>query len=59
MGVAILIEEKNLNAEVIQVNVNELMNNSEKYQNMKDNLKKISDSKASDKIYDAIKGILK
>ena len=59
LGVAILIEEKNLNAEVIQVNVNELMNNSEKYQNMKDNLKKISDSKASDKIYDAIKGILK
>ena len=59
MGVAILLEEKNLNPETIQISINELMNNPEKYKKMKNNLKKISDSKAADIIYDNIKGLLK
>ncbi|MEG0909676.1 MAG: undecaprenyldiphospho-muramoylpentapeptide beta-N-acetylglucosaminyltransferase [Bacilli bacterium] len=59
LGVSELIEEKNLSAEVIQITVNELINNDKKYQNMVDNLKKLSVKHSSDIIYDEVKGLLK
>ncbi len=59
LGVAELIEEKNLKADILQITINELINNEEKYTAMVEKLKKIAVKPASDTIYQEIKEILK
>lgn len=59
MGVAELIEEKNMNAEVIQIAINEIMNNNEKYEKLIDNLTKLSTKESSEIIYEEIRKIVK
>ena len=59
MKVATLIEEKNLNAETLQISVNELMNDKDKYQEFINNLNKLSTEKSSDIIYRCIKELIK
>ena len=59
LGVAQIIEEKNLSLELIQVTINELVNNEHKYQEMKDNLDKLATKEASTIIYEEIRKILK
>lgn len=59
MGVAELIEEKNLKADIIQITINELINNPEKYNEMVAKLKQIATKPASEIIYKEIKDILK
>ncbi len=59
LGVAELIEEKNLNPDLIQVTINELINNSKKYEEMKKNLDNLKTQEASTIIYNEIKELLK
>lgn len=59
LKVAELIEEKNLNTNIIQVAINELMNNQEKYDEMKRNLEKLGKEESSTVIYNKIKELLK
>lgn len=59
LKVAELIEEKNLNVEVLQITLNELLNNEEKYQEMKNNLNQLYQTKSSDIIYEEIRKIIK
>ena len=59
MKVAELIEEKNLTTDLIQVSINELVNNSGKYEELKKNLDKLNTKSASTIIYEEIKGLLK
>ena len=59
MGVAELLEEKNLTTDLIQVSINELVNNSGKYEELKKNLDKLNIKSASTIIYEEIKGLLK
>lgn len=59
LGASELLEEKNLSLELIQVTINELVNYKEKYQEMKDNLEKLTVKDASTIIYDEIKDLIK
>ena len=59
MGVSELIEEKDLTPSMIQITLNELLNNSEKYEKMLQKLKKISTKKSSEIIYEEVKVLLK
>lgn len=59
LGVSELIEEKNLSVEVIQITLNELMNNNEKYDSFVKNLNKLSTKESSEIIYDEIRKIVK
>lgn len=59
MKVAELIEEKNLTTDLIQVSINELVNNSGKYQELKNNLEKLNTKESSTIIYEQIKELLK
>lgn len=59
LKVAELIEEKDLNTNIIQVAINELMNNQEKYDEMKRNLEKLGKEESSTVIYNKIKELLK
>ena len=59
MKVAELIEEKNLNANIIKVSINELVNNDKLYKEMKDNLEKLSLNNSSTIIYKQIKELVK
>ncbi len=59
MKVAELIEEKNLTTDLIQVSINELVNNSDKYNELKNNLEKLSTKESSTIIYESIKEMLK
>ena len=54
-----LIEEKNLTTDLIQVSINELVNNSDKYNELKNNLEKLSTKESSTIIYESIKEMLK
>ncbi len=58
-GVAELIEEKNLTTDLIQVSINELVNNIDKYNELKKNLEKLSTKSSSSIIYEKIKEMLK
>ena len=58
MKVAEIIEEKKLDANLIQVTINELIN-TPKYAEMKRNLEKLNTKEASTIIYDEIKELLK
>ena len=51
--------EKNLNPDLIQVTINELINNSKKYEEMKKNLDNLKTQEASTIIYNEIKELLK
>ena len=59
MKVATLIEEKNLNAETLQISVNEIMNNKDKYDEYIKNLNDLNLEKSSDIIYKCIKDLIK
>ena len=59
MKVAELIEEKNLSSDLLQVEINELVNNKKKYQELKNNLDKLSTKEASTIIYESIKELIK
>ena len=59
MKVAELIEEKNLTTDLIQVSINELVNNTSKYQELKNNLEKLNTKESSTIIYEQIKELLK
>jgi len=54
---ALMIEEKDLNTEILLKEVNELLNNQEKYNEIKKNLKSLGMNNSSEIIYDAIKEI--
>lgn len=54
MGVAELVEEKNLTLETIQITINELIQNKEKYEKMKKSLERIGTKSASSIIYEEI-----
>ena len=58
MKVAELIEEKRLDANLIQVTINEIIN-TKKYAEMKRNLEKLNIKEASTIIYEEIKELLK
>ena len=59
MKVAELIEEKNLTTDLIQVSINELVNNTEKYITMQKNLEKLNTKESSTIIYEKIKELIK
>lgn len=59
LNVAELIEEKNLNLDIIQISINELINNQDKYNELKNNLEKLSVKESSTIIYEEIKELLK
>ena len=59
MKVAELIEEKNLTTDLIQVSINELVNNKDKYNELKKNLEKLNTKSSSTIIYEKIKEMLK
>lgn len=59
MGVAELIEEKNLNVDMIQITINELVNNEKKYNNLKKNLDKCMIKEASTIIYEKVGEMIK
>lgn len=59
LGTSELIEEKNLSLETIQVTINELMQNKKKYDQMKNNLNKLSTKTSSEIIYEEIGKIVK
>ena len=59
MKVAELIEEKNLTTDLIQVSINELVNNKDKYNELKKNLEKLNSKSSSTIIYEKIKEMLK
>ena len=59
LGVAELIEEKNLNANMIQVAINELVYNKDKYNEMLKKLDKMNEKSSSNIIYDTIKELIK
>lgn len=59
LGVAELIEEKNLKVDILQITINELINNPQKYEDMVKKLKKIATKPARDTIYREIKDLLK
>ena len=58
-GVAELIEEKNLKADILQIAINELVNSTEKYNEMVDKLKTIKTTSSSEIIYNEAKELLK
>ena len=59
LGVAELIEEKNLKADVLQIAINELINNPVKYEEMVHKLKNIKTTSSSELIYNEAKDLLK
>ncbi len=59
MHVAELIEEKNLNINTLQVAINDLVYNEEKYQEIKKNLQSINSKSSSTIIYEKIKELIK
>ncbi len=59
MGVAELIEEKNLKADILQITINELVNNTAKYKEMVKRLEKIATTSSATIIYEKIKELLK
>ena len=59
MNVAEIIEEKNLNINTIQIAINELVYNEEKYKDMKNNLSKVNSKNSSLIIYEKIKELIK
>ena len=59
LGIANLIEEKNLNANIIEVAVNELVYNKDKYNKMVKNLEKLNEKSSSKMIYETIKDLIK
>jgi UDP-N-acetylglucosamine--N-acetylmuramyl-(pentapeptide) pyrophosphoryl-undecaprenol N-acetylglucosamine transferase len=54
-----VIEEKDLTSDTLISIINEVLNNSEKYNKMKTNLKKMSMNNSSDLIYDKLKELIK
>jgi len=59
MEVSELIEEKKLSVEVLQIAINEIMNNKEKYQRIKSNLEKVSVKASSEIIYEELRKLIK
>ena len=57
-NLALLYEEKDLNENVLYNKINELLNESDEYKEMVNNLNNLSLPNASDKIYKSIKDIL-
>ena len=57
-NLAMLIEEKNLNTNIIQVAINELISNPQKYAEIKENLENYQTQDASTIIYEKIKELL-
>lgn len=55
---SILIEEKNLSVEKLLITITSLFNNSEKYNEMKQNLKNINKESSADLIYNNIKEMI-
>ena len=54
-----VIEEKELTAEELSSKINDVLNNKEKYQNMKDSLNKMAMNNSSDLIYEKLKEMIK
>ena len=54
-----VIEEKELTPEILSSKINEVLNDKEKYQNMKENLKKMAMNNSSDLIYEKLKDLIK
>ena len=54
-----VIEEKDLTSDTLISIINEVLNNSEKYNKTKTNLKKMSMNNSSDLIYDKLKELIK
>ncbi|MDD6879187.1 MAG: undecaprenyldiphospho-muramoylpentapeptide beta-N-acetylglucosaminyltransferase [bacterium] len=57
-GASILIEEKDLNAEILLKNIDNVLNNKEKYVKMKSENDKLAIKNSSTKIYEIIKDII-
>ena len=56
---ALLIEEKNLSGKLLVDKIDELINNKELYNEMKENLKKLAVTDSADRIYNVLKGMIK
>lgn len=56
---ALLIEEKNLSGKLLVDKIDELINNKELYNEMKENLKKLTVTDSADRIYNVLKGMIK
>ena len=54
-----VIEEKDLTSVRLISMINEVLNNTEKYNQMKENLKKMSMNNSSDLIYNKLKDLIK
>lgn len=57
-GASVLIEEKELNAEILLKNIDNILNNKEKYVKMKKENDKLAIKDSSTKIYETIKDII-
>jgi len=57
-NLSLMVEEKNLNAESMYKTVKDLLNNSQKYLQIKENLAKIDSQEASSMIYNEVKELL-
>ena len=55
---ALIIEEKDLNGEVLVNKIDELLNNEEKYQKMKQNLEQMAVLDSADRIYNVLKEMI-
>ncbi len=58
MQVAEMIEEKNLNAGMLQITINELLNHENKLKEMQNNLDKISNKSAATIIYEEVRKLI-
>lgn len=56
---ALLIEEKNLNGKLLVEKIDQLVNDKELYQNMKQNLEKLAIKDSADRIYNVLKEMIK
>ena len=56
---ALMIEEKDLNCETLIKEINNLLKDKKRYETIKANIKKLGMNKASELIYDYVKGLIK
>ncbi len=56
---ALMIEEKDLNSDILLQEINSLLNNSKKYNELKNNIKKLGMNNSSEIIYNSIKELIK
>ena len=55
---ALILEEKDLEGETLIKLIDDTLNNKEKYDNIKNNLKKLGITNSAEKIYEVLKGMI-